>query len=105
VRRQGAFHSFGLVGSLNGGGCVRVGVVSHTPTATQKATKKDKTETKAKAKKPNLLKVKLYLRCGRNMNHPVNRRIFDIITKSENPVPRFIPKSNYAEFQSFALFQ
>ncbi|KAA6327629.1 hypothetical protein EZS27_023395 [termite gut metagenome] len=44
-------------------------------------------------------------RIGWNMNFCSNRQSFNILTKSENSIPRFIPKSIFAEFQSFALFQ
>jgi len=46
-----------------------------------------------------------FLRFRRNMNYPLNRQSFNILTKSENPVSRIIPKSNFYDFQSFALFQ
>jgi hypothetical protein len=46
-----------------------------------------------------------FLRYGRKMNHLFKRQLFNILTKSENSVPRMIPKSFLRDFQSFASFQ
>ena len=46
-----------------------------------------------------------FQRCGRDMNQPFNCQSFNILAKSENPIPRIIPKWIFVEFQSFASFQ
>jgi len=45
------------------------------------------------------------VRRGRDMNHPFNRQSFNILAKSENSIPRIVPKRIFVEFQSFAAFQ